>query len=344
MFQCIPAKSLVEVTPREYSIVKNAINDYARITLGLTEMPPVPTLGLARLAACEDPDTIVSVKLPKNDVVDGDEMEDFPLPQTGQMAMEYLMMRYPYHNGFYTNTVSWRNELHPTPGRHRRQFNMFEMEWWTDMGGMIDVQSDLFKKLGLKPPSDELLSALPEAFQPRTKGGFPEAEYLDIAKHYGVKELENEHEMALWKDFGSPVFFITHFPDFSNPYWNMAAHPTRKGIMLKTDGILCGIESTGGAQRENDVNMYERFLTQSEGQYRQKLYDKAGGQEVIDTEINDYLTLVKEFNARTDILSKRPRSGFGSGLERIVRALKLSKALDEDVGQYDYQKALYVGK
>ncbi len=344
MFKCVPAKSSVHVTPREYHLVKNALNDYARCTLGLTEMPPVPTLELARLAACEDPDTIVGVKLPKNDVVGGDEVEDFPLPQTGQMAMEYLLLRYPYHRGFYTNTVSWRSEMHPTPGRHRRQFNMFEMEWWTSLNGMIDTQSDMFKKLGLKPPSSEALANMPKAFLPRTVGGFPEARYLDIAKHYDVKVLENEHEKALYDDFGSPVFFITHFPDYSNPYWNMKASTDEEGIMLKTDGILCGIESTGGAEREVDPNMYKRFLTQSDGQYRVKLYEKAGGKEAIDSEVADYLDVVKEYNARTDVLGNRPRSGFGSGLERIVRALKVSKVITADVGQYDYPRALYVGK
>ena len=39
-----------------------------------------------------------------------------------------------------------------------------------------------------------------------TRDEFKEGNYLDIAKHYGVRELEHEHEAALEQDFHK-VFF-----------------------------------------------------------------------------------------------------------------------------------------
>ena len=41
-----------------------------------------------------------------------------------------------------------------------------------------------------------------------------------MAKEYGVKELEHEHEARLNAENG-PVFFLTDFPNYTSPFWNM---------------------------------------------------------------------------------------------------------------------------
>ena len=47
-----------------------------------------------------------------------------------------------------------------------------------------------------------------------------ENDYVEIAKEFGVEELENEHEERLYKE-KSPVAFIKNFPEFTSPFWNM---------------------------------------------------------------------------------------------------------------------------
>ena len=65
---------------------------------------------------------------------------------------------------------------------------------------------------------------------------YPEGDYDDIAKKYGVKELEHEHEEQLNKDHG-PVHFIKNFPQHTSPFWNMKLND-EKTHANKIDVIL----------------------------------------------------------------------------------------------------------
>ena len=88
----------------------------------------VPTQSrLSILAACEDPETISQF------VFDG---VNYPLPQTGQVHLEYETLRNPDVEGFYCISTSYRNEPNPIKGRHQKIFPMFEFE---SMGGMEDL-------------------------------------------------------------------------------------------------------------------------------------------------------------------------------------------------------------
>ena len=80
---------------------------------------------LSILAACEDPDTIAKF---------GYAGKEWPLPQTGQMWLEYELLKNPDCPGFFCISTSYRNEPNPVEGRHDIIFPMFEFEFKGDMG------------------------------------------------------------------------------------------------------------------------------------------------------------------------------------------------------------------
>lgn len=134
------------------------------------------------------------------------------------------------------------------------------------------------------------------------------ATYAETAELCGTKELHAEHEMALREEFKKPVHFISFFPEYTSPFWNMK----RSGDLAnKVDVILCGMETIGSAHREVDPTiMRERFYTISDGGYAQKLFDHFG-KERVEKELETFLAH-KFF----------PRFGGGIGMTRMIRALK----------------------
>lgn len=74
---------------------------------------------LSIFAACEDPETIEQF------VFGG---VNYPLPQTGQMALEETLLKNPDVKGVFCQTTSFRDEPFPVPGRHDKIFPMFEFE------------------------------------------------------------------------------------------------------------------------------------------------------------------------------------------------------------------------
>ena len=53
--------------------------------------------------------------------------EVWHLLQTGQMWLEYDLLKDPSKPGFFCLSTSFRNEPNPVPGRHDKIFPMFEM-------------------------------------------------------------------------------------------------------------------------------------------------------------------------------------------------------------------------
>ena len=67
---------------------------------------------LSILAACEDPSTISTYDYAG---------QVWPLPQTGQMWLEYELLKNQERenvNGYFCLTTSYRNEKNPQDGRH----------------------------------------------------------------------------------------------------------------------------------------------------------------------------------------------------------------------------------
>ncbi|NDB56529.1 transposase, partial [archaeon] len=224
---------------------------------------------LSILAACEDPRTISTYEYSDN---------VWPLPQTGQMWLEYEMLTNPEINGCYCVSTSYRNEPNPVPGRHDKIFPMFEFELKGDMEEMKKMEIELLDHLGFGK------------FYP--DGKYPEGDYIDVAKKYDTKELEHEHEERLLKDYGQ-VFFLKNFPNFSSPFWNMKQATNSDvdgGHAKKIDVIINGIETIGSAQRSSDPEEMRKFFYEiSDGGYADILFNKFG-KERVEEELNDFLS------------------------------------------------------
>lgn len=237
---------------------------------------------LSILAACEDPDTVATYEYAG---------QTWPLPQTGQMWLEYELLTRPEVPGVFCVSTSYRNEPNPVPGRHKIIFPMFEFE----IKGGID-KLEAFEK--------ELLDYL--GFDASKKGSYQT--YDELKDHYKTDELTHAHENAMQTDFGS-VVFCKDFPVSTSPFWNMKKKG--KDYAHKIDVIICGNETIGSAERSTSLEeMREEFYTISNGGYAQKLFDLFGKKRV-EKELDEFLEL--------DFI---PRSGGGIGVTRLIDALK----------------------
>jgi aspartyl/asparaginyl-tRNA synthetase len=243
---------------------------------------------LSILAACEDPFTVSTYNY---------EGQVWPLPQTGQMWLEYELLKNPTMPGCFCVSTSYRNEPNPVPGRHMRIFPMFEFEMKGNMEDMIAMEKELLEHLGYNPEK------------------FLRGKYVDVAKEYEVKELENEHETRLHEE-KTPTFFLTDFPEFTSPFWNMKRHGGDSDEAYKVDVIISGQETIGSAERESDKEiMRERFMTISEGGYKNKLFELFGEERTM-AELDEFLSF--------DFF---PRSGGGIGVSRLMRSMEMEGLL-----------------
>lgn len=243
---------------------------------------------LSIMAACEDPNTIATYNY-QGDI--------WPLPQTGQMWLEYELLANPEAAGFFCLSTSYRNEPNPVDGRHNVIFPMFEFE---SKGDLIDLE--MLER--------ELLAYLGFGEEASYNGG----DYKDIAAQFGTETIENEQEKLINEELGNP-FFLRHFPEYTSPFWNMKRSESGT-ISNKIDIIIHGMETIGSAERSCDPEqMRNSFLTIENGAYAQKLFDLFGEKRVMN-EFNHFLSL--------DFI---PRFGGGIGLGRLIKGLQLSNLL-----------------
>ena len=246
---------------------------------GFKEVPTQSRLSI--LAACENPHSITTFNY---------QGEVWPLPQTGQMWLEYELLKNPEWNGVYCISTSYRQEKDPIPGRHELIFPMFEFESKGGMKEMIKLESELLDYLGFDKPV--------------------EVNYDDVCEEYGgVPILENEHETRMWEEKG-PVVSLQNFPYRTNPFWNMRESENR--IFNKVDVILYGQETIGSAERSSNVEeMRNNFYTIENGKYSEKLFELFG-KERVEKELGEFLS--------HDFF---PRFGGGIGMTRLARAYQL---------------------
>ena len=139
---------------------------------------------------------------------------------------------------------------------------------------------------------------------------FLRGSYLDIASEFSTKEIEHEHEQKLYDD-KTPTFFLTDFPEYTSPFWNMKRHENGE-TANKVDIIMSGQETIGSAERETDkLMMLDRFKSIMEGSYKDKMYELFGEERTM-SEMADFLKF--EFIKR---------SGGGIGVTRLIRSMKL---------------------
>ena len=243
---------------------------------------------LSILAACEDPSTIATYNYAGS---------VWPLPQTGQMWLEYELLNNPTPQGYYCVSTSYRNEPNPVEGRHNLIFPMFEFESKGNFDDMLKLECDLVEYLGYGK-SEEI----------------PSENYVDIANKYGVKELEHEHENMIYKDYGS-AFLLKNFPVYTSPFWNMKYNKTAN-TSNKCDVIMSGQETIGSAERSCDPEeMKHMFQTISNSMYSKTLYTLFGKKRV-DNEMESFL--------KYDFF---PRFGGGIGITRLIKSMKMENLL-----------------
>lgn len=264
----------------ERSVFSKAVNALRSffLTRGFTEVHTQDRLSI--LAACEDPTTVATYEY---------EGATWPLPQTGQMWLEYELLTKPSSHGFFTVSTSYRNEPNPIPGRHKRIFPMFEFESKGTIEDLRALETALCEHLGLG-----------------SRHSFYYADYDDLAKKYQTNDLTSKDEARMAHEYGR-VVFLQNFPEHTSPFWNMR----RTGDKArKIDVIIDGMETIGSAERSTDKDdMRKRFETISDGGYANLLYEKFGKHRV-QKELNDFLSL--------DFF---PRFGGGIGMTRLARAL-----------------------
>ncbi len=241
---------------------------------------------LSILAACEDPDTVATYQYAG---------QTWPLPQTGQMWLEYELLTKPHLPGVFCVSTSYRAEPNPVPGRHRIIFPMFEFELPGTIKDLQAFETELLTYLGFG-----------------TKKDFVYKTYDQLKDFYKTKELTHQDEARMQKDF-APIVFCSNFPVYTSPFWNMR----RKGQdhANKIDVIMHGHETIGSAERStNTTQMRSEFHTISNGAYAKKLF-KLFGKERVLKELDEFLAF-KFF----------PRSGAGIGMTRMINAVRQLQA------------------
>ncbi len=269
-----------------YSRVVNQLRQFC-LNKGFCEVSTQDRLSI--LAACEDPDTVATYNYSG---------QLWPLPQTGQMWLEYELLNNPDLPGVFCVSTSYRQEPNPVPGRHKLIFPMFEFELPGTIDDLQAFETEALEYLGFGSKAD---------FRYKT--------YDSLKKFYKTRELTHKHENAMEQDFG-PVVFCREFPYYTSPFWNMkrknATHAN------KIDVIMYGNETIGSAERSNSsVEMAKEFYTISGGKYAQKLFDLFG-KERVEAELHDFLGL-KFF----------PRAGGAFGMTRLIDAVRKHDAAKE---------------
>jgi aspartyl/asparaginyl-tRNA synthetase len=262
-----------------FSEVVNKLRNFC-LSKGFYEVHTQDRLSI--LAACEDPDTVATYEYMG---------EVWPLPQTGQMWLEYELLTRPELPGVFCVSTSYRNEPNPVPGRHKLIFPMFEFELPGGIKELRKFETELLEHLGFGEASD---------FNFKT--------YDELKNYYKTKELTHKDENSMLSDFGN-VVFLRDFPTYTSPFWNMKNKGSKHAH--KIDVIIAGNETIGSAERSASVDdMKDRFYTISSGKYAKKLFDLFS-QERVEKELNEFLEL-----------SFFPRSGGGIGLTRLIDAMK----------------------
>ena len=260
------------IDPKKYSETVDLLRSFF-LSKGFLEVHTQNRLSI--LAACEDPETVATYEY---------EGQTWPLPQTGQMWLEYELLSNPKAEGFFCVSTSYRAEPNAVPGRHETIFPMFEFEMKGGVDDLRQLEMELCEWIGLPLAQYDV------------------KKYKHWAEAFGHKELDHDDEKSIGKGM------ITDFPEWTSPFWNMARNDD--DTSKKIDVILGGMETIGSAERSTDKEqMRETFYTISDGQYAQLIINLFG-KERVEAELEKFL----EFDFF-------PRSGGGIGMQRLMSAL-----------------------
>tara|TARA_Y100000004_G_scaffold182300_1_gene228898 strand:+ start:358 stop:1227 length:870 start_codon:yes stop_codon:yes gene_type:complete len=227
---------------------------------------------LSILAACEDPFNVATYNYAG---------EVWPLPQTGQMWLEYELLTKPESKGFFCVSTSYRQEPNAVAGRHDIIFPMFEFEMPGNIHDLQQMNIELCEYLGFPKLDIDM--------------------YHNWTNKFDVPELGNDEEEKIQNGM------ITHFPEFTHPFWNMSRNTD--GTAKKIDVILGGMETIGSAERSTDVEqMRDTFHSITDGEYAKLLF-KLFSKERVEAELEEFL--------KHDFFE---RVGGGIGITRLLSA------------------------
>jgi len=264
------------INPKQYTDVSGRLRSFF-LAKGFLEVHTQNRLSI--LAACEDPGTVSTYNYSG---------QVWPLPQTGQMWLEYELLTNPAVPGFFCVSTSYRQEPNPIDGRHDLIFPMFEFEFPGTFVELKQMEMELVEHLGYTKTQTIVAK-----------------NYLDWAKQYEVEELTHEHEGLMCEN--NQICMITNFPNNTSPFWNMKQNGD--GTAAKIDVIIAGQETIGSAERSTDPKeMREMFNTISDGKYADLLFGRFGKRRV-NKELDEFLSH-----------NFVPRVGGGIGLTRLIRA------------------------
>src|SRR3989344_4756637 len=122
---------------KAYSYIIKRLRSFFQENLGFLEVPAQARLSI--LAACEDPKTVSQF------IFGG---INYPLPQTGQMWLEWELLKNPDLKGVFCQTTSYRNEPNPISGMHDKIFPMFEFEARGSIEDLKKIEANLLRHLG----------------------------------------------------------------------------------------------------------------------------------------------------------------------------------------------------
>lgn len=260
-------------------------------------------VGMLRLRACEDPDTMV-VAAWKGGKKDGEAPDYIPLPQSEQMGLENRLMvegRDTDAMGYFCMSTSHRDEDDLASGRRLRVFPILEVEKWGGFDCLLRWQADYLRHMGFETPVV--------------------VDYRDYAQYRGVTFLNNDDERALAKDAGPVVQLVNHPAGEDDhgdswPFFNMKWEKDERGVYArKCDVIIDGVETFGSAEREScPLTMREQFYRSVNGRYAQRLFADMGEATII-AELEAYLGL---FDSRKAL--DNTRFGMGVGFTRFMAA------------------------
>mgnify|MGYP003132564164 FL=1 len=262
-----------------YHEITQKLRDFF-LSKGYVEVPSQSRKSI--LAACENPHSVATFEY------DG---LIWPLPQTGQMWLEYELLKNPDWKGCFCVSTSYRNEKDPIPGRHEKIFPMFEFESKGNFDDLRKLNVEIVEYLGFDTPK--------------------QLDYNTTSERYAAPILEDQHEARMWHEVGHSISLET-FPIRTSPFWNMKY--IGDGKFNKCDIILFGQETFGTAERScNPEEMRNFFYTIMDGTYCEKLFELFG-KERVEAELEEFLSY-----------NFFPRFGGGIGLTRLGRAWEMLK-------------------
>jgi aspartyl/asparaginyl-tRNA synthetase len=266
------------INPERFTLINGLLRSFF-LDKGFHEVHTQNRLSI--LAACEDPSTVSTYNYAGN---------IWPLPQTGQMWLEYELLTRPSSKGFFCISTSYRQEPNPVEGRHELIFPMFEFEFPGTFVELEIMEKELVDYLNFST-QNEIISK----------------DYGDWTDEFGVKELTNAEEESMHDKWKGKVCMIKNFPNYTSPFWNMKQNGN--GTAAKIDVIIAGQETIGSAERSSDTEeMRHMFHTISDGKYAELLFNQFS-KERVEKELNEFLN--------HDFI---PRVGGGIGITRLLRA------------------------